>query len=132
MAQTELAARANVSLNTIVDFEIYGKMPTAIVKPPLSRHSRTRASNSPSDDKVAPRRFAKGDKVQFKQFEPHIERRLKFKVIHDGEVGMIMVVESPSLSSTLGDYRVSVRFNATIATGISASHFQLVEAVRHK
>jgi len=84
------------------------------------------------DGKVALRRFVKGDKVQFRQFEPHIGQRLKFKVVHDGEVGMIMVVESPSLSSTLGDYRVSVRFKAAIATGIRARHFQLVEAVHHK
>jgi len=85
-----------------------------------------------SDGAVALRRFAKGDKVQFRQFEPHIGQRLKFKVVHDGEVGMIMAVESPSLSSTLGDYRVSVRFKVTIATGIPAKHFQLVEAVHHK
>jgi hypothetical protein len=129
LEQTELATWANISLNIIVDFEMERKTPTAFSQAATESEFRDTGIDFTSVNKVVLRRFTKGDKVQFKQFEPHIGERLKFKVVHDGEVGRIVVVESPSLSSTLGDYRVSVRFKTTIAAGIPAGHFQLVEAV---
>jgi hypothetical protein len=132
MERTNLTAWANISRDIIVDFHMKRKMPTANSQAAIKSAFEKAGIEFASEEKAALRRFVKGDKVQFRQFHPHIGQRLKFKVVHDGEVGMVMVVESPSLSSTLGDYRVSVRFKATIATGIPARHFQLVEAVHRK
>jgi hypothetical protein len=125
-------AGANISLIIIVDFEMKRKTPTAFSQAAIKSAFEDAGIEFTSVGKAVLRRFAKGDKVQFKQFEPHIGQRVRFKVIGDGEVGTIVVVESPSLSSTLGDYRVSVRFKATIAAVMSARHFQLAEERKQK
>jgi predicted transcriptional regulator len=130
--QSELAVRANLSCNVIVDFEMERRAPPANSLAAIKSAFEDAGIEFTGGGKVALRRFAKGDKVQFKQFEPHIEQRLNCNVVDDGEVGTIVAVEDPSLSAALGNYRVCVRFKVTIVPGMPARHFQLVEAGHRK
>ena len=85
--QSELAVRANLSCNVIVDFEMERRAPPANSLAAIKSAFEDAGIEFTGGGKVALRRFAKGDKVQFKQFEPHIEQRLNCNVVDDGEVG---------------------------------------------